>query len=100
MSLIKLKIKTKNHKYPIIIGSNLLSNISRVLKDNSLNFKQCLLVVDKNISKKIILKIEKFLKLQNTYTYFYNANEINKNLNNVNKILDILLNKNFLLVGG
>ena len=95
MKPIKLIIKTKTQEYPIIIGSRLISNISKICKNNQLNFSKCLLVIDKNISKKIILQIEKSLKLQNTYTYFYNANEINKNLNNVNKILDILLNKNF-----
>ena len=95
MKPIKLMIKTETQKYPIIIGSKLISNISKICKINKLNFKKCLLVVDKNISKKIILQIKKSLKLQTAYIYFYNANEINKNLNNVNKILDILLNKNF-----
>jgi 3-dehydroquinate synthase len=95
MKPIKLKIKTKTQEYPIIIGSNLVSNISKIIKNNSLNFKKCLLVVDKNISKKIIAKIKKSLKKENTYIYFFNANEVNKNMNSVNKILDILLNYNF-----
>ena len=62
MKPIKLKINTKTQKYSIIIGSNLVSNISKILKENSINFKQCLLVIDKNISKKIISKIKKSLK--------------------------------------
>jgi 3-dehydroquinate synthase/shikimate kinase/3-dehydroquinate synthase len=72
-----------------------MSNISKITKDNSLNFKQCLLIIDKNISKKIVSKIKKSLIKKNPYVYFYKANEINKNQNHVNKILDILLNKNF-----
>ncbi len=95
MKPIKLKIKTKNQKYSIIIGSNLVSNISRVIKDNSLNFKKCLLIVDKNISKKIVSKLKKSLVKKNVYVYSFKASEINKNINSVNKILDILLNKNF-----
>ena len=59
MKPIKLKISTKTQKYSIIIGSNLVSNISKISKNNSINFKKCLLVIDKNISKKIISKIKK-----------------------------------------
>ena len=95
MKPIKLKIKTKAQIYPIIIGSNLISNISKIAKNNSLNFKKCLLIIDKNISKKIISKIKKSLKKKKIYIYFFKANEINKNQKNVNKILNILLNKNF-----
>ena len=95
MNPIKLKIKTKTQQYPIIIGSNLVSNISKITKDNSLNFKKCLLIVDKNISIEIVSKIKKSLNKKKIYTHFFKANEINKNLKNVNKILDILLNKNF-----
>jgi 3-dehydroquinate synthase len=95
MKPIKLKIKTKTQEYPIIIGSNLISNISKIIKANSLNFKQCLLIIDKNISKKIVSKIKKSLIKKNTYVYFYKASEVNKNQYNVNKIINILLNKNF-----
>ena len=95
MKPIKLKIKTKTQKYSIIIGSNLMSNISKIIKSNSVSFKQCLLVVDKNISRKIISKIKKSLKEKKLFVFFFSASEINKNQNNVNKILDVLLNKNF-----
>jgi len=95
MKPIKLKIKTKSQEYPIIIGSNLISNISKITIDNSIKFKKCLLVIDKNISKITVSKIKKSLIKKNVFIYFFNANEVNKNLNTVNKILDILLNKNF-----
>jgi 3-dehydroquinate synthase len=95
MKLIKLNVKTKMQQYPIIIGSNLISNIFKIIKDNSLNFKKCLLIVDKNISTKIISKIKKSLNTKNTYVYFFIASEINKNQNSVNKILNLLLSKNF-----
>ncbi|MBD1139182.1 3-dehydroquinate synthase [Pelagibacterales bacterium SAG-MED46] len=95
MKQIKLVVKTKTQKYPILIGSNLISNISKIIKDNSIKFNQCLLVIDKNISKKFISKVKKSLNKKKIYIYFFNASEANKNINNVNKILDILLNKNF-----
>ena len=59
MKSIKLKINTKTQKYSIIIGSNLGSGISKILRENSINFKQCLLVIDKNVSKHFISKIKK-----------------------------------------
>ena len=95
MKPIKLKINTKTQNYSIIIGSNLVSNISKIIKENSIDFKKCLLIVDKNISKQSVSKIKKSLNQKKLYVHNFNANEINKNFNSVNKILDILLNKNF-----
>ena len=95
MKPIKLEINTKTQKYSIIIGSNLVSNISNISKNNSINFKKCLLIIDKKISKRIISKIKKSLNKKNIYIHFFKASEMNKNQNSVNKILDILLKKNF-----
>ena len=53
MKPIKLKIKTQTQEYPIIIGSDLISSIAKIIKNNSINFKQCLIIIDKNISKKL-----------------------------------------------
>ena len=95
MKQVKLNIKTKTQKYPIIIGSNLTSNIFNIIKKNSITFKKCLVIVDKNIPKKFISNIKKSLKQKNVYIFLFKANEINKNINSVNKILEILLRKNF-----
>jgi len=95
MKPIKLKIKTKTQKYPIIIGSNLITNFSKIIKNNSLTFNQCLLVVDKSVPKKFVTKIKNSLKKNKIYICFFNASEANKNFGIVNKILEILLNKNF-----
>ena len=56
MKPIKLKIETKTQKYPIIIGSNLITNFSKIIKNNSLTFNQCLLVIDKMCQKNLSLK--------------------------------------------
>ena len=95
MKQIKLNVKTKTQKYPIIIGSNLTSKILKIVKQNSINFNQCLLIVDKNVPKKFVSNIKKSLKQKKVYVYFFNANEVNKNFNKINKILEILLSKNF-----
>ena len=71
MKQIKLNIKTKTQKYPINIGSNLTSNISNIIRKNSINFRKCLIVVDKNIPKKFIFNIKKSLKQKKVYIYFF-----------------------------
>ena len=95
MKPIKLRINTNTQKYSIVIGSNIGINISKILRENSINFKKCLLIIDKNISKNFISKIKKSLNKKKLYIHFFKANEMNKNFSNVNKILNILLNKNF-----
>ena len=95
MKLYNLKINTYSRKYNIVIGSNLISKTYKIIKKNSVDFKKCLLVIDKNISKKTILELKKSLKEKKIYSYYFNANEKNKNQENVNKILDMMLHKNF-----
>ena len=95
MKPIKLRINTNTQKYSIVIGSNIGINISKILRENSINFKKCLLIIDKNISKNFISKIKKSLNKKKLYIHFFKANEMNKNFSSANKILDILLDKNF-----
>jgi len=95
MKPIKLNVKTKSENYPIIIGSNIIKNLALYLSKNSIIFNQCLLVIDKKVPNKMISKITKSLKGKKLSKFLFNANEKNKNLNNVNKILQILLHKNF-----
>ena len=59
----KLLVDTKSQKYPIIIGNNLISNISKIISKNSISFKKCLLVVDRNVpKKKINLAVKKIIR--------------------------------------
>ena len=95
MKPIKLKIKTKTQTYPIIIGSNLMGNISKIIENNSIKFQRSMIIVDKKISKKIILRVKKSLNKKNVFIHYFKANEVNKNIRNVNKILNLLLKKNF-----
>ncbi len=95
MNQIKLNIDTKTQKYPIYIGKKVSANISKIIKSNSINFNRCLLVVDINVPKKLVSIIKKSLKNKMSYVYYFKANELNKNMNSINKILEILLYKNF-----
>ena len=95
MALIKLKVKTKNQTYPIIIGSGVSNKLYKFLKENSINFNQCLIIADNRVPKKMIKKILISLQKKQTTIHYFQASELNKNQKSVNKILSILLKKNF-----
>ena len=95
MKTLKLIVKTNSQTYPIIIGSNLILKINSIIKNNSIQFNKCLLIIDRKISKKIINKIKKSFTDKEIYLFFINASEKNKNQKTVNNILEVLLNKNF-----
>ena len=95
MNLIKLNIKTKNQKYPIFIGNNIIGNLSKFLRENLISFNQCLIVADKNVPKKLIKKVLNSLLKKKITLHHFNSSEKNKNQKNIDDILSILLNKNF-----
>jgi len=95
MNLIKLQVKTENQKYPILIGNNILNKIKIILKENLINFNQCLVVVDKNVPKKLINKVLNSLPQKKISLHYFNSSEKNKNQKSIDNILSILLSKNF-----
>ena len=95
MSLIKLHVKTGNQKYPIFIGNNILNKLKTILKENLINFNQCLVVADKNVPKKLIDKVLNSLPKKKILVHYFNSSEKNKNQKSINNILSILLSKNF-----
>ena len=95
MSLIKLQIKTRNQKYPIFIGNNILNKLQKLLKENLINFNQCLIIADKNVPSKLINKILNSFPKKKISIFYFNSSEKNKNQKFINNILDILLRKNF-----
>ena len=95
MKPIKLNVKIKLESYPIIIGSNIIRNLEVYLKKNSINFEQCLLIIDNKVPNRMISKVIKSLKRKKISKFKFNANEKNKNLDSISKVLQILLNKNF-----
>jgi 3-dehydroquinate synthase len=95
MRLIKLYIKAGSQKYPIIIGNNILNKLKIILKENLINFNQCLVIADKNVPKKLIDKILSSLPRKKIFLHYFNSSEKNKNQKSVGDILSILLSKNF-----
>ena len=95
MNLSRIKVKTKNHPYNVIVGNNLTKDLIKIFKDNLINFDKCLLVIDKEVPKNFIKKINFLFKKKNKFIYLFNSSEINKNYKTVNKLLDILLKNNF-----
>ena len=95
MSLIKLQVKTRTHKYPIFIGNNILNKLKIILKENLINFNQCLVVADKKVPKKLIYKVLNSLPGKKKSLYYFSSSEKNKNQKSIDNILSILLSKNF-----
>ena len=95
MKKIKIDVKTKTSNYSIIIGSGLINKLSKIFNDNSVKFNKCLLIIDNKIPKKFVNKIIKSLKNKQKIIYYFNASEKNKNIASTNKILELLLKKNF-----
>ena len=95
MNLIRLKVNSSSQKYSIIIGNNILKKINKLLKESSINFNQCLLVIDKSVQKNLIKDPLKSLPKGSATVHYFNASEKNKNLKSVNEITSILLKKNF-----
>jgi 3-dehydroquinate synthase len=95
MKPIKLKIKTRSETYPIIIGQNIIKDLSKYLSRDSITFNQCLMIIDTKVPNRMISKISVSLRKKKISKFFFNANEKNKSQININKILKILLYKNF-----
>ena len=75
MSLIKLKVNSSSQKYSIIIGNNILKKINKFLKESSINFNQCFLVIDKSVPKNLIKDALKSLPKGSATVYYFNASE-------------------------
>tara|TARA_B100001121_G_C18670887_1_gene613751 strand:- start:640 stop:1740 length:1101 start_codon:yes stop_codon:yes gene_type:complete len=90
----KITVKTKNKKYSIIIGSKLIQNLNEIFYRNSINSKNYLFVVDARVPSKFINIIKNKFNGKSIF-YKFSASEKNKNLRNIEKILNILQKSNF-----
>jgi len=95
---MRLFVKTKDKSYPIYFGSNNCFKIKNILIKNKINAEKLVVIYDKNIPKKIIVKFKDKLKNSKKIFLGLKFNERLKNLNTVKKILDVLgknnLNRN------
>ena len=95
MKKIRLLVKTKSKKYPIIIGSNIINQINYLLNSNNISFKKSLIIYDKKVPKKKLNIIKQKLKSKKNLIHFFESNEKNKSLKSVNSILNKLFKFNF-----
>tara|TARA_B100000787_G_C16163533_1_gene282680 strand:+ start:13 stop:1119 length:1107 start_codon:yes stop_codon:yes gene_type:complete len=95
MNLIKLYVKTGKQKYPIFIGKDILKKLNKILKENLINFNQCLIIIDKNVPKNLANKVLNSLPKKKLSIHYFHSSEKNKNQKSVDNILSILLSKNF-----
>ena len=75
----KLIVNTQSGTYPIIIGSKIIEKLPEYLKKTSINFNKCLLIIDKRVPNRMVLKITKSLKNKKITKYFFKSSEKNKN---------------------
>ena len=90
-----LPVKTKSKHYNIYIGYNVISQLNKIINKEKIKFKKALLVVDRKIPKYFIKRIKSKINSEKKLIYFFNASERNKNILNVNLILEFLLKNNF-----
>ena len=95
MKLNNILINTKTKKYSVLIGYNIIKNISNILISQNLKFKKCLIIIDKNIPFKFKNDLTKKIKTKKKIIYIFNANEKNKNYKSVKKIQSILFKHRF-----
>tara|TARA_Y100000590_G_scaffold44807_1_gene47607 strand:- start:1806 stop:2912 length:1107 start_codon:yes stop_codon:yes gene_type:complete len=95
MKTNNLYINTKTKKYLVLVGSNILNDISKILQNQKINFDKCLIIVDKNIPQKFRSKLIKNLNCKKKYTYLFNAKEKNKSYKSINTITNILFKREF-----
>ena len=88
-------VKTKSKYYKIYIGYNIIANINNIIKKENIKFKKSLVIFDKNISKFFIKKLKNKISSEKNIFLSFEASEKNKNLKNVNSILQVLLRNNF-----
>ena len=71
MKKTKLKVKNFNTSYSIVIGRNVLSQISFQINNLCPNAQKIALVIDKNVPIKFKIKLKKYLKKYQIYSFEY-----------------------------
>ena len=67
--MIKLIVKTNTNKYPILIGNSLIKNLSLLLKNNSITFNKCMIVIDKKVPKKFKKDLNNWISILTTWDF-------------------------------
>ena len=95
MKMTRLKVKNLSSDYSVIIGRNILDQISNQIKNLCPGAKKVALIVDKNVPNKFKNKLKKYLKKYTVFIFEYSVNEKFKTFTNVNKLVEKCLAVNF-----
>ena len=95
MKTVRLKVKNLSSNYSVIIGRNILNQISNQIKTLCPGAEKVALIVDKNVPNRFKIKLKKYLKKYTVYTFEYSVNEKFKSFINVNKLVENCLANNF-----
>ena len=95
MSRQKVKFKSANQQYSILIGKNTLNALPKKIRSLCPNTKNIALIIDKNVPQKFKKILKKKLNNYNLLILSFEASERNKSLRVVNYYLNLLLSKNF-----
>ena len=95
MKITKLKGKNLNSSYPVIIGKNILNQVSNQIKNLCPGAEKIALIVDKNVPNKFKIKLKKYLNRYTVYIFEYSVSEKFKSFKNTNKLVDKCLANNF-----
>ena len=90
-----LPIKTKSKHYNIYIGHNIFNKLNNIIKRENINFKKSLLIADRNVPRVFIKKINSKINAKKKIIHIFNPSEKNKNISNVNSILEKLFLNDF-----
>jgi 3-dehydroquinate synthase/shikimate kinase/3-dehydroquinate synthase len=95
MKVSKVLVKTKNKKYPIYIGNNLLDNLINIFKSNLPAVKKIAIIADKNLPTKAVNKLKISLKKFKPIIYRLHSVDNLKNIQSAMKLTESLLKNNF-----
>ena len=90
----KIIISTANSKYEILIGSNLITKLDKILKSKLPKSEKYLIVFDSKVPFKMIKKLKQKIK-KKVILYKFSSSEKNKDQHNVNKLITVMLKYNF-----
>ena len=91
----KISVLTNKKKYPIYIGDSLIKKIDKILIKERLFSNNCLIIYDSKVVGDNLKIIKNKSPYKKKFYLKFVASEENKNLEFVNKIIEILLKNNF-----
>ena len=92
----KISVLTNKKKYPIYIGDSLIKKIDKILIKERLFSNNCLIIYDSKVVGDNLKIIKNKIPYKKKFYLKFVASEENKNLEFVNKIIEILLKNNLL----